>query len=51
MVVQTSLSNLNIVQQIIFNSGLTFNLFMAATDVYTGRLTPGDFVLIQALFL
>jgi len=24
---------------------------MAATDVYTGRLTPGDFVLIQALFL
>ena len=30
---------------------MTFNLFMAATDVYTGRLTPGDFVLIQALFL
>jgi ABC-type transport system involved in Fe-S cluster assembly fused permease/ATPase subunit len=24
---------------------------MAAFDVYTGKMTPGDFVMIQALFL
>ena len=30
---------------------MAVNLAMAVTDVYTGRLTPGDFVLIQALFM
>lgn len=51
MVVQNSLTNLNIGQQFLFNSGLTINLMMAAFDVYTGKMTPGDFVMIQALFL
>lgn len=48
---QNSLTNLNIGQQFLFNSGLTINLMMAAFDVYTGKMTPGDFVMIQALFL
>lgn len=30
---------------------MAVNLGMAVLDVYTGRLTPGDFVLIQALFM
>jgi ABC-type transport system involved in Fe-S cluster assembly fused permease/ATPase subunit len=51
IVVQKSLSRLNIGQQAIFNVGMALNLGMAVTDVYTGKLTPGDFVLIQALFM
>ena len=51
MTVQNSLTKLNIGQQVLFNSGLTINLLMAAFDVYTGKMTPGDFVMIQALFL
>mmetsp|Transcript_6179 Transcript_6179/g.10489 ORF Transcript_6179/g.10489 Transcript_6179/m.10489 type:complete len:358 (-) Transcript_6179:217-1290(-) len=51
MLVQRSLSNLNIGQQGIFNFGLTINLMMAAFDVYTGKMTPGDFVMLQALFM
>lgn len=49
--VQTSLSRLNIGQTLIFSTGLTINLILAAWDVSTGRLTPGDFVMIQALFM
>jgi len=45
--VQNSLTNLNIGQQFLFNSGLTINLMMAAFDVYTGKMTPGDFVMIM----
>lgn len=51
MVVQRSLSALNIGQQAIFNAGLTLNLILSAGDVYTGRMTPGDFVLVQSLFM
>jgi ABC-type transport system involved in Fe-S cluster assembly fused permease/ATPase subunit len=46
MVVQNSLTKLNIGQQVLFNTGLTLNLLMAAFDVYTGTMTPGDFVMI-----
>jgi ABC-type transport system involved in Fe-S cluster assembly fused permease/ATPase subunit len=49
--VQTSLAKLNVGQTFIFSAGLTINLLMAAWDVSTGRLTPGDFVMIQALFM
>ena len=38
-------------QSAIFSTGLTLNLLMAAWDVSTGALTPGDFVMIQALFM
>lgn len=48
---QKSLSNLNTGQSAIFSTGLTINLIMAAYQVSTGILTPGDFVMIQALFL
>jgi len=51
MAVQKSLSALNIGQQAIFNIGLTLNLIMAAGDVYARRMTPGDFVLVQSLFM
>jgi ABC-type transport system involved in Fe-S cluster assembly fused permease/ATPase subunit len=51
MEVQRSLSALNIGQQAIFNAGLTCNLALAAVDVYSGRMTPGDFVLVQSLFM
>lgn len=51
MVVQKSLSSLNIGQQAIFNAGLTLNLALAAVDVYSGKMTPGDFVLVQSLFM
>lgn len=44
--VQYSLANLNMGQQFIFSIGLTANLILAAYDVSTGKLTPGDFVMI-----
>lgn len=50
-VVQTTLSELNIGQALIFSVGLTINLLMAAHGVSTGAMTTGDFVMIQALFL
>ena len=31
--------------------GLTTNLALAAADVYSGKMTPGDFVLVQSLFM
>ena len=46
LVVQKSLSTLNIGQGLIFTAGLTLNLMMAAYDVSMGILTPGDFVMI-----
>lgn len=51
LLVQLTLSKLNIGQTIIFSTGLTLNLIMAAWQVSTGHLTPGDFVMIQALFM
>ena len=50
-VVQKSLAELNLGQNIIFSCGLTTNLLMAAHGVSTGAMTPGDFVMIQALFM
>jgi ABC-type transport system involved in Fe-S cluster assembly fused permease/ATPase subunit len=49
--VQSTLARLNMGQTAIYTAGLTINLVMAAWDVSTGRLTPGDFVMIQALFM
>ena len=45
-IVQQSLSNLNIGQTVIFQTGLTINLLMASIDVFTGIRTPGDFVML-----
>lgn len=42
---------LNVGQNIIFSTGLTINLLMAAHGVSTGYMTAGDFVMIQALFM
>ncbi len=49
--IQQTLGRLNVGQSFIFSCGLTLNLFMAAFDVSHGILTPGDFVMIQALFM
>lgn len=49
--VQMSLSQLNVGQTIIFSFGLTANLMMAASDVSSGIMTPGDFILIQTYFM
>lgn len=51
MKVQYSLANLNNGQQILFSLGMTVNLLLACSDIYAGNLTPGDFVMIQALFM
>ena len=48
---QNSLSFLNMGQAVIFSTGLTFNLLLAAHQVSTGIMTTGDFVMIQALFM
>ena len=45
------MSQLNTGQSVIFSAGLTVNLLMAAQGVATGTMTPGDFVMIQALFM
>lgn len=44
--VQRSLAELNMGQNVIFSTGLTINLLMAAYGVSTGTMTPGDFVMI-----
>ncbi|CAI2360125.1 unnamed protein product [Moneuplotes crassus] len=51
MKVQYSLANLNSGQQTLFALGMTINLLLATKDIYAGVLTPGDFVMIQALFM
>ncbi len=48
---QYSLSALNTGQQCIIAAGMFGNLAMAALDVSHGLLTPGDFVMIQSIFL
>ena len=49
MRVQETLTQLNVGQDIILNTGLTLNLVWAAMKVSQGAITPGDFILIQAL--
>ena len=51
MTVQKSLSELNIGQAVIFQTGLMLNLLMAANAVVNGTMTPGDFILLQAYFM
>ena len=51
MKVQYSLANLNAGQQCLFALGMTINLLLACNDIAAGKLTPGDFVMIQALFM
>ena len=50
MDVQKSLSQLNVGQSVIFLTGLSLNLMMAANEVCNGTMTPGDFVMISAYF-
>ena len=50
MMVQMSLSKLNVGQSVIFLTGLTLNLAMAANEVVNGTMTPGDFVMLAAYF-
>ena len=38
-------------QQMIFCLGIVGNLMMAAKDISNGYMTPGDFVMMQALFM
>lgn len=47
--VQETLTELNVGQDIILNAGMTLNLIYAALKVSQGAITPGDFILIQAL--
>ena len=51
MKVQYSLSNLNSGQQALFAIGMTVNMLLAIADINAGILTPGDFVMLQALFM
>lgn len=51
MTVQKSLSKLNCGQNIIFSAGSIINLLMAANDVSMGKMTPGDFFMINAYFM
>ena len=45
-IVQGSLSRLNIGQSVIFSTGMTLNLLMAAHGVSVGTMSTGDFVMI-----
>jgi len=45
-IVQGSLSELNSGQQVIYCTGMTLNLLLAAHGVSNGTLTTGDFVMI-----
>ncbi len=49
--VQKSLGRLNNGQSLIFTTGLVANLIFSALDCFGGGMTPGDFVMLQALFL
>ena len=47
----TSLAWLNLGQTVIFTAGMTAVMAMAATAVFNGEKTIGDFVLINALLI
>ena len=49
--VQFSLGVLNTMQRVIFGTGLTFNMILAAYYVQIGLLTTGDIMMIQTLML
>ena len=49
--VQKSLSELNVGQMMIFNTGMVVNLLMAANDVSNGLISTGDFILISTYFM
>lgn len=49
--VQRTLGILNAGQTTIFTAGLVANLIFSAIDCFAGIMTPGDFVMLQALFL
>ena len=48
--VSISLSFLNSLQNIIISGGMVINLYMGILDCSTGKLTPGDLVMLQAIF-
>jgi ABC-type transport system involved in Fe-S cluster assembly fused permease/ATPase subunit len=49
--VQYSLGVLNTIQRLIFGTGLTFNMMLAAYYTQLGLLTTGDIMMIQTLML
>lgn len=49
--VVSSLALLNNCQNFIISTGMVSNLIMGVFDVYSGLLTPGDIVMMQAIFL
>ena len=48
---QFSLGVLNTLQRVIFGTGLTFNMILAAYYVQIGLMTTGDIMMIQTLML
>lgn len=49
--VQQGLGVLNTIQRLIFGTGLTFNMMLAAYYTQMGLLTTGDIMMIQTLML
>ncbi len=49
--VVSTLSFLNNCQNLIISTGMVINLIMGIYDCYSGLLTPGDLVMMQAIFL
>jgi ATP-binding cassette subfamily B protein len=47
----SSLAFLNNIQNLIISLGMVLNLTMGIIDCYAGILTPGDIVMMQAIFL
>jgi ABC-type transport system involved in Fe-S cluster assembly fused permease/ATPase subunit len=45
-----SLANLNSVQNLVISLGMLINLGMGIFDCYSGLMTPGDLVMLQAIF-
>jgi ABC-type transport system involved in Fe-S cluster assembly fused permease/ATPase subunit len=50
LLVMKSLAFLNTAQSIIISSGMILNLYMGVLDCANGLLTPGDLVMLQAIF-
>jgi ATP-binding cassette subfamily B (MDR/TAP) protein 7 len=48
--VMRSLAFLNSTQNVIISVGMVLNLYMGILDCATGALTPGDLVMLQAIF-
>ena len=51
MKIQYSLAKINSGQQLIIAAGMLANLVFAGIDVSNGLLSPGDFVMLQTIFM